>query len=230
MKISKILFLIFVLSICNFHSIAQEEDQSFVIQLATFGSWEDFANHEVEFYANTGTADNNIYAEKTGGLVKVYLFDSQQGTRAYFYPGDHADKVLKTVRKNPNWKGAFRKNSIGDDLTYYGDVFNKYKKDGLPDEYTAKGGAIAPASNDRFKIQLGVFKQEKLIDHIAESYGLNDSDKTNISILLSHDFTKVKKDICRRYYFGEYQSKEAALAKKKELEKKTKRKLMIVKM
>jgi len=226
----KFLTLLFIVASFATKSFAQEEDRSFVIQVATYDSWEAMAKDEKKFYQPTGTADNNFFAEKVGNRIKVYLFDSYQGSWSSFYPGTHADNVLATVKENPNWKGAFRKKNVGNNLKYYGEVFNEYKNNELPEEYSSKGGSIASTpSTSSYRIQLGVFNEEKSVDHIAASYGLSETDKEKSSSLISHDFTTVKKEVCRRYYFGEFKNKADALKKKKALEKNTKRKLLVVK-
>lgn len=231
MRTTKFLSLLCFALLLTFNSKAQENDQSYMIQLATFSSWAHFAKQEQDFYVPTGTADNNIYAEQIDGRIKVYLFDTYEGSIADFYPGEHLDKVLEIVRSHDHFKGAFRKpaKSIYE-LTPYGEVFEKYRNEELPDLLTAKGGStVANPTSGLYKVQLGAFKTQKGYDYIAENYGLNNTDKAKLESLMSHDFTKVKKDVCRRYYFGQYNSKSEAIAKKKALEKATKRKLMVVK-
>lgn len=210
---------------------AQESDKAYVIQLATFGSWEDFAKNEKIFYTNTGTADNNIFAEKVGSRVKVYLFDSYQGGTDYFYAGSRLDKVLKEVRNNPHFKDAFRRSDVDyNKLVYYGDVFEKYKNN-IPSEFNTKGGSTElAADNPTYKIQLGVFKEWKSLDYIVNRYNINEVDTNSTTTSLSHDFTKVKNTVCRRYYYGKFINKKAAMEKLKALQKASNRKLMLVKV
>jgi hypothetical protein len=233
MKTTHLFPILFLCLFSYINSYAQEGDKAYVIQLATYDNWEDFANNEQAFYTNTGTADNNIFAEEIGNRVKVYLLDSYQGGVEYFYAGSHLDKVLKTVKNNPNFKDAFRRSDVDfQNLIYYGDVFEKYKNNKTPTEYTSKGTNInaTTSTGAKYKIQLGVFKEWKSLDFIADQYGLKQVDQNKATTLLSHDFTKVKNNVCRRYYYGEYNNKEAATAKMKALENASKRKLLLVKI
>lgn len=216
--------------------LAQGSTHYYVIQLATYSSWEDFAKDEQKFYANTGTADNNIYGEKVGNSIKVYLLDSQEGSAVFFYDYARIQEVLAVVRQNPNWKGAFRKGGVNwENLTYYGEVFNKYKNP-IPEEFSAKGDRIEAESDDvetaadkEYKVQLGVYKEEKSKDFIINTYGFSKEDAAAYDDMVTYDFVKVKNKICRRYYVGGFQSKKTAEPFKKDFEKKSKRKLMIVK-
>lgn len=241
MKTIKLIsFLVFSLFFTS-DVFSQASTHYYAIQLATYSSWADFAKDEKKFYENTGTADNNIYGEKVGNSIKVYLLDSQEGSATFFYDYDRTKEVLDVVRANPNWKGAFRKAGVNwDNLTYYGDVFEQYKQE-VPAEFSSKGERIntesdqpgayasAPAAEAKeYKVQLGVYKEEKSKDFIIKTYGFSDVDIEYYDDIVSYDFVKVKNDICRRYYVGEFYSKKTAEPFKKDFEKKSKRKLMIV--
>ncbi len=235
MKTIKLITLLFLIALFNNQIFAQGSTHYYVIQLATYSSWEDFAKDEQKFYANTGTADNNIYGEKVGNSIKVYLLDSQEGSAVFFYDYGRTQEVLATVRENPNWKDAFRKGGVNwENLTYYGEVFDKYKND-IPEEFSSKGERIETKSEDsatstdkEYKVQLGVYKEEKSKDFIINTYGFSKADAAAYDEIVTHDFVKVKNTICRRYYVGGFQSKKTAEPLKKDFEKKSKRKLMIV--
>ncbi len=231
MRTIKLLVALFLVSFFAIDTNAQEDDERYAIQIATFGSWEEFAKKKEDFDSHVA-----VYGEQVGKLVKVYLlnYNSEYEMNELFYPGEHFNSIYEWVKKD--YPGAFRRSDVKkENLTYGWDVFEKYKNDEpLPDEFDTKGVGSGTASTEtssegKYKIQLGVFKEEKHLDHIAEKYGLDENEKGMVEVLLSHDFTKVKKVICRRYYFGEYSTKEKALAKKKELEKNSKRKLLLVK-
>lgn len=213
---------------------SQESTHYYVIQLATYNSWEDFAKDEQKFYANTGTADNNIYGEQVGNSIKVYLLDSQEGSAVFFYDFERTQEVLSVVRSNPNWKGAFRKGNVNwENLIYYGEVFDQYK-DAIPEEFSEKGDRIeveyspAATAQKEYKIQLGVFKEEKSKDFIINTFGFSEQDAAAYNEIVTYDFVKVGKTICRRYYVGGFPSKKTAEPLKKDIEKKSNRKLMIV--
>ncbi len=235
MKTIKLITLFSLIAICTNQIFAQGSTHYYVIQLATYSSWEDFAKDEKNFYENTGTADNNIYGEQVGNSIKVYLLDSQEGSAVFFYDYERIQEVLATVRQNPNWKGAFRKGGVNwENLTYYGEVFDKYKN-AVPEEFSAKGDRIEvesdnaeTATDKEYKIQLGVYKEEKSKDFIINTYGFSEADAATYDEIVTHDFVKVKNTICRRYYVGGFQSKKSAEPIKKDLEKKSKRKLIIV--
>ena len=240
MKTFKLFTLLAFIMSFSSQILAQGSTHYYVIQLATYGSWEDFAKDEEKFYANTGTSDNNIYAEQTGNYIKVYLLDSQEGNAVFFYDYDRIQEVLAVVRKNPNWKGAFRKGNINwDNLIYYGDVFEQYNQT-VPEEFSDKGKRIniqrsEPASyygqtkTDQkvYKVQLGVFKEEKSRDFIAKAFGFSEDDLAAYDRLVSYDFVKVGKDICRRYFVGNFSSKKTAEPFKEEFERKSNQQLLI---
>ncbi len=228
--------MLFLFCFSTQDSFAQVEDKSYVIQIATFSSWDAMAKKQEIFYANTGTADNYIFAEKVGKRIKVYLFDSSQGDASRFYTRKRLNEVLKVVKANPNFKDAFpRSEGVNfENLTYYADAANKATEKNYPQEFsqdfTAKGVASSDDSGSEwYKVQLGVYKEAKSMDFIAHNYGFTGVNKDHVEDFVSHDFTRVNKNICRRYYFGNYNSKAMAMLKKKELEKSSKRKLMVVK-
>lgn len=235
MKTIKLIALLFLTFFFTNKILAQGSTHYYAIQLATYSSWEDFAKDEQKFYENTGTADNNIYGEKVGNSIKVYLLDSQEGSAVFFYNYDRIQEVLSVVRQNPNWKGAFRKTGVNwENLIYYGEVFDQYKN-AIPEEFSAKGTRIETESNEaeaaqdkEFKVQLGVYKEEKSKDFIINTYGFSEEDAAAYDDIVSYDFVKVKNTICRRYYVGAFQSKKTAEPLKKDFEKKSNRKLMIV--
>ncbi len=237
MKTIKFLSLIIFTCLFAGHSYAQSSAHYYVIQLAAYNSWEDFAKDEQKFYANTGTADNNIYGEQVGNQIKVYLLDSQEGHATFFYDYNRTKEVLSVVRANPNWKGAFRKGNVNwDNLVYYGEVFDQYKQ-AVPSEFSDKGGRIDSEPADYYgktesdqkdyKVQLGVFKEEKSKNFIANAFGFSEEDIAAYDQLVSYDFVKVGKNICRRYYVGHFSSKKTAEPFMQDFEKKSNRKLMI---
>ena len=197
-----------------------------LFRLLPFGSWEEFANKKID-------EPNPVYAEKVGNMIKVYLLwhNGEWGTDQLFYPGDQLNGALSYAKKKH--KGAFRRSDVKfENLISSYDAYEKYGKDALPDEYTSKGGTIdltPKAAPAKYKIQLGAFKTMRTDDYIADQYGLTDLEKENTDRLLSYDFTKADGKVLRRYYFGEYDSKADAIVKKKALEKKTNRKLLLVK-
>ncbi|MEL6925918.1 MAG: hypothetical protein AAFO94_17885, partial [Bacteroidota bacterium] len=69
----------------------------------------------------------------------------------------------------------------------------------------------------------------KSAEAIGKAYGLTKWETANIHRVVSHDFTKVDEEVCRRYYYGKYDSKAKARQARKKLEKKTGRRLMVVK-
>jgi len=236
MKTIKLFTAIILALLFSSQTFAQESTHYYVIQVATYSSWADFAKDEQKFYTNTGTADNNFYGEQVGNSIKVYLLDSQQGDAMFFYNYERTMEVLDVVKNNPHFKGAFRKAGINwDNLVYYGDVFDQYKKE-VPSEFSDKGERINTESDDQvaeaedkeFKVQLGVFKEEKSKDFIINTYGFSEVDAAAYDAIVSYDFVKVKNKICRRYYVGGFPSEKTAEPFKKDFEKKSNRKLMIV--
>jgi|GEM_PF-6559212 len=242
MKTIKLFFLFIFTFLSTSQTFAQSSTHYYVIQLATYSSWENFAKDEKKFYANTGTADNNIYGEQVGNSIKVYLLDSQEGNATFFYDYDRIKEVLAVVRANPNWKGAFRKGNVNwDNLIYYGDVFEQYNQRAAPEEFSDKGDRINTAVSEpaayyrrtgteqqEYKVQLGVYKEEKSKNYIANTFGFSEDDLAAYDQMVSYDFVKVGKNICRRYYIGHFSSKKTAEPFKKDFEIKSNKKLMIV--
>ncbi len=240
MKTFKLFSLFIFIFLYTSQIFAQGSTHYYVIQLATYNSWEAFAKDEKKFYENTGTADNNIYGEQIGNSIKVYLLDSQEGSATFFYDYDRIKEVLAVVRANPNWKGAFRKGNVNwDNLIYYGDVFDQYKQ-AVPSEFSDKGDRIATQTSEpaayygkteadqkTYKVQLGVFKEEKSKDFIVNAFGFSKDDAAAYDQMVSYDFVKVGKNICRRYYVGHFSSEKTAEPFKQDFEKKSNRKLLI---
>lgn len=202
---------------------------NYVIQIATYDSFEQFAKDKDKFSYSSA-----IEVEKVGKRVKVYLlrYNGEWDEGVYFSPGETLDLQYSFAKERH--PGAFRRNDVDiEKTTNAWDIFEKYKYNQLPTEYTTKGGGSFETNNssdtEHYKIQLGAFTEQKSNAYIADNYGLSSAEKTNADELLSHDFTTVNKKVCRRYYFGEYQNKADALAKKKQLEKATNRRLILVK-
>ena len=79
-----------------------------------------------------------------------------------------------------------------------------------------------------FKIQLGVFSERKSLNYIAKHFGLSESEKAGLKKELSHDFIKIDGKVCRRYFYGAFETKADADTKKKELEAKSNMKFTVV--
>ncbi len=227
---SSLLVLLFI-SFFAFDSVAQEDDKSYVIQIATLGSFEELAEKKEDF-----SYCMSCFTEKVGKRVKVYqLMWNSEYQSGDFYSSYFKDRLKEDLKyAKERHKGAFTRSDVKwKNLVDVWEVFEEYKNKTTPTEYTAKGGTSVESttSNEavKYKIQLGAFKEQKSLDYIADRYGLSETEKNEVEELLTYDFKKIRKVICRRYFFGEYSSKKVALAKKKALEKKTNRKLILVK-
>ncbi len=231
MKTIKLFTILLFSVLLTSQAFGQESTHYYVIQVATYPSWADFAKDEQKFYTNTGTADNNFYGEQVGNSIKVYLLDSQQGTAMFFYNYERTMEVLDVVKNNPHFKGAFRKSGVNwDNLVYYGDIFDQYKEE-IPSEFSDKGERInteTQTADKEYTVQLGVFTEEKSKDFIINTFGFAEETAASYEAIVTYDFVKVKNKICRRYYVGNFTSKKTAEPFKKDLEKKSNRKLMIV--
>jgi len=226
MKLIKSISILLFFILFTYESFAQE-DKRYVIQLATYSSMDAFVKEKDKY-----PASDQVWVEKIGKTVKVYLlhYDGQYDDYSLFYPGESLENASKWTKKE--FKGAFRRSDVKkDNLKMAYEIFKEYKdKKVRPSEYTSKGEPteIDVEKSSKYKIQLGVFQEQKSLDYIADNYGLSNFEKNKVEEFLTHDFKKVKKVICRRYFFGDFDTKASALAKMKAMEKKTKRKLLLV--
>ena len=224
----KKLKLLFVPFLCLFiiSDIFSQSEKSGFIQLVSYGSWEQLAQSEQGFTAQLNKVDwpytvyteENVYTEKAGKWVRVYLRHN----------GWQPNELLRTIKAS-SFNSAFHKSNVDfTDLTDYRTAVRMHE--GKPSQYSIKGITAANTSgNGPYKIQLGVFTEMKSNDYIANSYGFSKLEKDNIHSLLSYDFTKIKNKVCRRYFYGNFDSKAEAEAKRRILESRSKNKLLVVK-
>ena len=227
MRLIQILSILLLFTFFSGQTNAQE-DKRYVIQLSTYGSWEAFVNDKDRY-----PAADQVWAEKVGKIIKVYLlhYNGEYDDYDLFYPGEHLDNAYSWTSKE--YKGAFRRSDVKkENLKMAYEIFKEYEEKGkIPSGYSTKGGDknINASQSGNYKIQLGVFKEQKSLDYIADNYGLSESEKKSAEKLLTYDFKKVKNVICRRYFFGNFDTKASALAKMKTLEKKANKKLVLLK-
>jgi len=239
MKTVKSLLILMLLSFTFSASFAQEVkipdhnlpggvDPEYAIQLATYRSQKALDNNLPVLGALDTGSDEHLYlSQKVGNKIRVYLV----GKYGSFYPSTEMIDATRKVKSTKGFEDAFLK-LVNDELSSFkpilvNTVADPYEK---VEELTAKGGSAVEAVEEmKYKIQLGVFSDEQSPSHLAKAYGLTKWEEKNIERVVSHDFTKVDEEVCRRYYYGTYRNKRDAKAAKKKLEKKTGRTLMMVK-
>ena len=200
-------------------------DPELGIQLATYSSQKSLNANLPKLNAlQTGALNHLFLSHRTGNQIKVYLV----GEYGYFYPGMETDDALKAVKANKGFEGAFLKRINDERLKFkpllVNTVTNPLDND---DDLTAKGGE--QKTEKRYRVQLGVFSELKSPEYIASAYGLTSWEKTNFDRVVQQDFTKVDDEVCRRYTYGAYHKKSDARKAKRKLEKKSGRKLMLIK-
>ena len=97
-----------------------------------------------------------------------------------------------------------------------------------PAELVKKVNKVSKTDKGNFKIQLGVFSERKSLNAIAKHFGLSASEKADLKKQLSHDFIKIDGKVCRRYFYGGFETKADADAKKSELEAKSNMEFTVV--
>jgi len=210
------------------HSLPGGVDPEFAIQLATYGSQKALDNNLPVLRALDSGSDEHLFlSHKVGNKIKVYLV----GKYGSFYPSTEMIDATRKVKSTKGFEDAFLK-LVNDDLSSFkpilvNTVVDPYEK---VEELTAKGGSADEAAEEmKYKVQLGVFSDVQSPSHLAKAYGLTKWEESNIERVVSHDFTKVDEEVCRRYYYGAYKNKRDAKTAKRKLEKKTGRKLILVK-
>jgi len=210
------------------HNLPGGEDPEYAIQLATYRSQKALDDNLHVLRALDSGSDEHLYlSQKVGNKIKVYLV----GKYGSFYPSSEMIDATRKVKSTKGFEGAFLK-LVNDELSSFQPILINTVADpyGKVEELTAKGeSAVEEVKEKKYKIQLGVFSDVLSTSHLAKAYGLTKWEEANIARVVSYDFTKVDEEICRRYYYGAYKNKRDARTAKRKLEKKTGRKLMMVK-
>ena len=207
----------------NIDARNETEVKTHAIQLAAYESWDQMIEHRNDFirelyqidFAPSRYTEESVFVEQTVGWLKVYLI----------HDGYKSAVLLNSIQANPYFEKAFKPSSlVTKNLFKYPSAYRSLSHQ--PVEYTTKGGSFGETEKaSSYKIQLGVFKEEKSTDQIADKFGV---EKETFEDQLSYDFVSVNKKVCRRYYYGNYKSKSKALAAKKVLEKESGKNLLVV--
>lgn len=225
------LFAVIAITCFSIMEGTSQTNSEYVVQLAVYSSNENFNNNAAKLQPlfKYGVVEK---VTRKDGSVKAFLRD--------FY-GNYATKlkasqVLKSVKKQKGFTSAYV-NTANKRLTYKSptvkfvdnEVQLSYKlgtpikavvPKNIPQEFEAKGGL--------YKIQLGCFSSEKTDDELAASFNLSNYEKSQISKLITYDFISLNGEVCRRYFYGTYYSKDTAEKKKAQMEKASDSELSIV--
>ena len=217
---------VFLISFVN-NSFSQSQDKAYAIQLAAYKSWDQFAENKSNFITHFNKIDfpssafneNDIYVEKTAKWIKVYLIKDEFQSL----------KVLMAIKGSPYFANSFRSNKLDLASLYkYKTAYDIHEK--RPEAFAVKGGRIAaPTKVEKYKIQLGVFNEEKSLTDLANKFGVKIYDQQSFIKGISHDFVRVKNKVHRRYYYGGFSNKTEAETEKKQLEKECGKQFLVVK-
>lgn len=220
MKSIKFFLLLFLVGLFTTDSNSQTKKTEYVIQVATYASVKAFDKH----YAALQPLEDHGMVVQTQADKKVYAY--LLDTYGNFTSKAKAKQKLKSIQKLSGFKSAYVKGVQSDysrekTLAEYSAskkpkvvAVNIPKQ--LPSEFTAKGGRIATT---KYRIQLGCFGEMKSTKELASAYNLSNYEQANIKKFMTHDFTNVDGDVCRRYYFGNFATKADANKRKAAMEK-----------
>ena len=111
-------------------------------------------------------------------------------------------------------------------------VSKRDEEEARPTQYSVKSNTTANISHTnkkgRYRIQLGVFSGTKSGSALDRSFGFTKLGMDNFRDVITHDFKRIDGTVCRRYYYGFFNSRSDAEAMMRDLESVSGKDLMVV--